>query len=272
MQIFLFSPFKIIRSLLDNKVLIYNLSRREVIGRYKGSFLGVFLSFINPVFMLSVYTYIFSSVFKSKWSGASGSKFEFALILFAGLIVFNLFAECFNRAPSLIISNSNYVKKIIFPLEIFPWVSIGSAIFHSAISLLVWVIFYAVVSGMPNITILLFPIVILPLVFFTLGISWLLASLGVYARDMNQLVTILTTVLMFMTPIFYPIDAIPENYRWLVRLNPLAYVVEQSRNVLYWGKVPDWYQLSGYILASLIVAWLGFVWFQKTRKGFADVI
>jgi lipopolysaccharide transport system permease protein len=272
MQDFSISPRETVASLWRNRNLIKVLVKREVVGRYRGSIMGILWSFFNPIFMLAVYTFVFSVVFKARWSGGSESKTEFALVLFAGLIVFNLFAECFNRAPSLILSNANYVKKVVFPLEILPWVTLGSAMFHALISFSVWMIAYLILFGVPHITVLLLPLVILPLLLFIMGLTWGLASLGVYLRDVSQFVGITTTMLMFLSPIFYPASALPEQYRHLLQLNPLAPAIEQARQVLLWGTVPDMTILSLYLLGAILVAWLGFAWFQKTRKGFADVL
>ena len=261
-----------ITSFWRNRSLILALSKREIIGRYRGSFLGIFWSFFNPLFMLAVFTFVFSVVFQARWGGGSGSKTEFALVLFAGLIVFNLFAECINRAPGLILANLNYVKKVVFPLEILPWVALGSAMFHAMISLGVWVTAYNFLFGWPHATALLLPLVFLPLALLIMGLSWMLASLGVYLRDVSQIVGILTTVLMFLSPIFYPVSALPEAYRPFLLLNPLMPAIEQARNVLFWGKIPDMTMLGVYFLATTCIAWLGFAWFQKTRKGFADVL
>ena len=245
---------------------------REVLGRYRGSVIGLLWSFFNPVFMLAVYTFVFSEVFKSRWSGGGESKTEFALVLFAGLIVFNLFVECINRAPGLILGNVNYVKKVVFPLEILPFVGLLAAIFHSVISLGVWLLAYMVLFGMPHLTALYLPFVLLPLVLLIMGLGWVLASLGVYLRDVGQFIGILTTVLMFLSPVFYPATALPEAYRHLLYLNPLTPVIEQTRAVLYFGVVPDFGLLGLHWLATAAIAWLGFAWFQKTRKGFADVL
>jgi lipopolysaccharide transport system permease protein len=272
MQNFSISPGEMIASLWRNRSLILALIKREVVGRYRGSFLGVFWSFFNPLFMLAVFTFVFSVVFQARWGGGSDSKTEFALVLFAGLIVFNLFAECVNRAPGLILANVNYVKKVIFPLEILPWVVFGSAMFHAAISIGVWLTAYALLFGLPHITALLLPLIFLPLALLIIGISWMLASLGVYLRDVSQFVGILTTMLMFLSPIFYPVTALPEKYRSFLLLNPLTPAIEQTRNVLFWGKIPGMAIMGGYFLAASCVAWLGFAWFQKTRKGFADVL
>lgn len=266
------SPQEMALSLWRHHTLILTLTNREVAGRYKGSVLGLFWSFFHPLFMLCVYTFVFSVVFNARWGASTGSRTEFALVLFAGLIVFNFFADCISRAPTLVLNNINYVKKVIFPLEILPWVALLSSLFHTVISILVWIGAYAVFYGMPHGTILYIPVVFLPLAFFTVGVTWLLASLGVYLRDVSQFTGLLLTVLMFLSPIFYPATAIPEGYRELLYLNPLLPILEQTRNVLFWGVAPDFLQLGIYGVLSLGVAWLGFAWFQKTRKGFADVL
>jgi lipopolysaccharide transport system permease protein len=272
MQDFSISPREMIASFVRNRSLIQASVRREVLGRYRGSVLGVLWSFFNPVFMLAVYTFVFSVVFKARWSGGSDSKTEFALILFAGLMVFSLFAECINRAPGLIVSNANYVKKVVYPLEILPWVSLGAAMFHAIISLGVWMLAYIIFFGLPHLTALYLPLVVLPLVLVMMGLSWGLASLGVYLRDIAQFIGILTSVLMFLSPIFYPASALPEAYRDVLMLNPLTPVIEQARDVLFFGRAPDFFIIAIYILVGMLVMWLGFAWFQKTRKGFADVL
>jgi homopolymeric O-antigen transport system permease protein len=272
MQQFSISPREMAASLWRNRGLAMALTKREVIGRYRGSFMGILWSFFNPVFMLAVYTFVFSVVFKARWGGGSDSKTEFALILFAGMIVFNLFSECINRASGLILSNVNYVKKVVFPLEILPTVALGAALFHLLVSVLVWLIFYVFFFGVPHLTVLLLPIILLPLFLFTLGLSWLLASLGVYLRDVGQIVGVITTALMFLSPLFYPVSALPEQYQTLLLINPLTPVIEQMRQALVWGNVPEmkFWVLS--LIASAAIAWLGFAWFQMTRKGFADVL
>lgn len=272
MQHFSISPKEIVASLWRNRGLIKVLVKRDVVGRYRGSVMGLMWSFFNPLFMLAVYTFVFSEVFRARWAGGEGSKTEFALVLFAGLMVFNLFSECVNRAPGLIIGNVNYVKKVVFPLEILTVVVLGSAAFHLLISLLVWIIFYLIFFGMPPMTIVALPAILLPLGLMTLGFSWLLASLGVYLRDVNQIIGVVTNVLMFLSPIFYPIVALPEVYRPFVQISPLTLVVEQARNVMIWGTGLDWSAWTIYFLVSSMLALFGFAWFQKTRKGFADVL
>ncbi|MES2935531.1 MAG: ABC transporter permease [Pseudomonadota bacterium] len=264
--------YEIVASPWRHRDLLIAMIQREVIGRYRGSVMGLLWSFLNPAFMLLVYTFVFSVVFSARWQGGSASKTEFALIVFAGLIVFNLFSECVTRAPSLILSNVNYVKKVIFPLEILPWVSIGAALFHALVSVLVWLIFYVVIFGAPRVTALLFPLVLLPLALLSVGISWVLASLGVYLRDIGQVIGVFTSALMFMSAIFYPVHALPQAYQPIMRANPLTLVIEQARDVLFWGVMPSIPVWFAGLFVSATVALLGFRWFQKTRAGFADVL
>lgn len=272
MRQFSVSPVELCASLWRNRALIHTSARREVLGRYRGSILGLFWSFFNPLFMLSVYTFVFGEVFNARWAPASDSKIEFALVLFAGLIVFNLFSECINRAPGLILANPNYVKKVVFPLEILPFVGVMSATYHALVSLGVWLVAYALLVGIPNFTVLYLPLVGVPFFLLITGLSWFLSSLGVYLRDVTQVIGIVTTGLMFMSPIFYPATALPEAYRPLLYLNPLTPAIEQVRAVLYWGESPDFVMLAIYTGVTAVLACLGFAWFQKTRPGFADVL
>jgi lipopolysaccharide transport system permease protein len=264
----------LVKSLLRNRQLIVQMTKREVVGRYKGSVMGLAWSFFNPVFMLMVYTFVFSEIFNSRWGGVGGddSKTQFAVLLFVGMIVLSLFSEVINRAPGLIISNVNYVKKVVFPIEILTVIAMGSALFHSLISLVVLLTAFSLFNGYLHWTVVFFPLVMLPLVILTLGLSWILASLGVFIRDVSQTIGLVTTVLMFLSPVFYPITAVPEEFRPYILANPLTFIIEQARDVLVWGHLPDWPGLGCYTLAAIITAWFGYAWFQKTRKGFADVI
>lgn len=248
------------------------LTRREIAGRYQGSLLGRFWSFFVPLMMLGVYTFVFSVVFQARWPASSGSRTEFALILFAGLTLFNVFAESVARAPSLIVGNPNFVKKVIFPLEILPFVALLTSLFHGAVNLLVWALFFVLLKGLPPLTILWLPVILLPLAALTLGTTYLFASVGVYFRDIGQIIGVAITAGMFLTPIFYAASALPELYQMIIWLNPLTYYVEQGRNLLIFGLAPAWMaSLIAYGLA-LLVLWLGFATFQKLRRGFADVL
>ena len=260
-------------SLWRNRQLIAQMTRREVMGRYKGSVMGLAWSFFNPVFMLVVYTFVFSVIFKSRWGvGGEESKAQFAVVLFVGMIVHGLFAEVINRAPGLILSNINYVKKVVFPLEILPVIAMGATLFHSLISLGVLLTTFALFNGYLHWTAIFTPLVLLPLVILTLGLAWMLASLGVFLRDVGQTIGIITTVMLFLSPVFYPMTALPEEFRPWLMANPLTFIIEQAREVLIWGRLPNWTGLGGYTLVAAAIAWAGYAWFQKTRKGFADVL
>jgi len=267
------SPVEMFSSLWRNRELIYIFAKREIIGRYKGSALGLMWSLFNPIFMLTVYTFVFSVVFKARWAGGGEeSKTQFALILFVGMIVHGLFAEVLNRAPSLITSNVNYVKKVIFPLEILPVVSMGAALFHCLISLSVLLVAFSIFNSYLHWTVVFLPLILLPLIIFVLGLSWMLASLGVFLRDVGQVIGIITMLMLFLSPVFYSVSALPEEFRPWLMANPLTFIIEQARDVLIWGRVPDWIGLGIYTVIASIVAWVGYVWFQKTRRGFADVL
>jgi len=268
------SFFSLIVSAWSHRQLIYQMVKRDIISRYRGSFMGIFWSVINPIFMLVVYTLVFSVVFKARWGAAAApsSKTDFAVILFVGLITHALFAETLSRASTLVLSNVNYVKKVIFPLEILSIVSLCGVLFHTMISMLVLITAFFIFNGYLHWTLIFTPLVMLPLVFLTLGISWFLASLGVFVRDVGQTITILMTIAMFLSPVFYPISSLPAKIRPLIYVNPLTFIIEQARAVIIWGKYPDFIGLGCYTLVALIIMWLGYAWFQKTRKGFADVL
>lgn len=272
-QAHLTSPTEIYASFIRNRVLIIQMAKREVLGRYRGSIIGLGWSFFNPLLMLSVYTFFFSFVFKSRWGTAQGAGHaDFAIVLFVGLIIHGLFAECINRAPMLINSNVSYVKKVVFPLEIFPWIAMGSALFHAAISVLVLLALQLIIVGSLPWTVVFFPFVVIPLILVTLGFAWFLAATGVFVRDIGQTTGMITSVLLFVSPVFYPISVLPSKMHSLVMLNPLTLIIEESRKVLLFGEMPNWTGLGVYSLVGMAIAWTGFWWFQKTRKGFADVL
>lgn len=266
------SPLFVLKSFWLHRRLIADMAKRDALGKYKGSFLGVFWSLLTPVFMLAIYTFVFSEIFKARWTATSTSKTEFAVVLFAGMIMFNLFAEIVNRAPGLILSNPNFVKKIVFPLEILSCVNLCSALFHMSISVVVLLMFQLVVFGQIPWTALFLPIVILPLALICLGLSWFLSAIGVFLRDVGQTVGIFVTGLMFLSPVFFPLSAIPERWQTLANLNPMVFPIEMSRQVLVWRVQPNWFDWLLYLCISFFIAWSGFACFQKIRRGFADVI
>jgi len=267
------SIVEMVSTLWRNRSLIRQLVQREVIGRYRGSVLGVAWSFFNPVIMLILYTFVFSVVFKARWGlGGDDTHASFAVILFVGMIVHGLFAEVANRAPGIILANISYVKRVVFPLEILPAVALGSAMFHAVVSLFVLLLAQLVLTQHLSWTLILFPLIIAPLLLVTMGCAWLLASLGVFVRDIGQTTGMITTMMLFFAPVFYPISALPPGIQAWLHLNPLTFVIEEGRKVLLFGQLPDWGGLMLYMVVSLGIAWAGFWWFQKTRKGFADVV
>jgi len=267
------SPAEIWRSVWHHRRLIKQMAWREIVGRYKGSIFGLAWLFFNPLMMLAVYTFVFSVVFKARWGiEVSEGKTDFALVLFVGLIIHALFAEVLNRAPTLVLSNVNYVKKVVFPLEVLTFVSLSVALFHAAISFLVLLVAFVVLNGLPSWTVIFTPVTLLPLLPLTLGFGWLLASLGVYLRDIGQLIGIINMALLFLAPVFYPLTALPEAYQSVLFINPLTYPIEQTRAVIIFGDIPNWVGLGVYSIISVSICCIGFWWFQRTRKGFADVL
>lgn len=268
-----FNPVRIVAHLWKYRDLIRQLTWREVVGRYKGSFIGLGWSFIQPLIMLFVYTFVFSVIFKARWGVESDEgKAAFALALFMGLITFSIFSEVANSAPSLVLGNANYVKKVVFPLEILPFVRLLSALINAVFSLGVLFVGILISNHFIHWTALLLPLIWLPMMMFTLGCGYFLASLGVFVRDMGAVIGVLTTMLFFLTPIFYPISAVPEPFRIFCRVNPIAIFVEDARRVVLWGLFPDWPWFFFGMVLSVAVLIIGFVWFMKSKKAFADVI
>ncbi|OLR16000.1 sugar ABC transporter permease [Klebsiella aerogenes] len=264
--------YRCIHTLATNKNLVISLTKREIGSKYKGSFIGLLWSFINPVLMMVIYTFVFSVVFKIRWGAGVDSKGEFALALFIGLIFFGLFSECINRAPYLIVNNVNYVKKVVFPVETLPIVAICTALFQMAINFVVWLLFYVAIVGLPTWHILWLPVIVAPFLMMALGVSWFLSSLGVYLKDIAQVIGVITMILMYLSPIFYPISMLPDAYHIFMQLSPMTYVIEQARDCMMLGKSIAWDSWGIYTLISFVIMLLGYGWFMFTRKGFADVI
>lgn len=265
MKLSFFLPF-------HQRSLIWQFARRDVQARYRGSLLGLAWSFLNPLLMLAVYTFVFREVFKARWGTGDGGGMEFALQVYAGLIVFTFFSECLSRAPRLVLDQPQLVKKVVFPLEILPWTTLLSALFHTVVNLSVLVVAAAAVRGELSPSVLALPLVFLPLLPLLMGLSWFLASLGVFVRDVSQVIGMALNLLMFLSPVFYPMSSLPERWQPWLALNPLTPVIEQTRRVVMAGLWPDWTVLATLAAGSLLLAWLGGMWFAATRKGFADVL
>ena len=267
------SLITLIHNVWRHRELVMQLAWREVLGRYRGSVLGLAWSFFYPVVMLAVYTFVFSVVFKAKWGVEStGGHASFAVVLFAGMLVHGLLAEVLVRVPGTVRQNTNFVKRVIFPLEILPITNVVSAVFHMLISVVVLLLAILVLGGAWHPTMLALPLVLLPLVIFSVGVAWFLGAVGVFVRDVGQVMNVLATILLFVSPVFFPLSAIPEQFQFFVLLNPLTFIIEQTRAVLLFGQWPNIKGLAMYSLISVLIMWLGFYVFQKMRKDFADVL
>lgn len=252
--------------------LILQLSRRDVASRYRGSVMGLLWSLLSPVVMLIVYTFVFSVVFKARWGIGGDDKTAFAMNVFAGIIVHSFFSECASRAPGLMLQYSSYVKRVVFPLWILPPVIIISALFHFFVSLFVLLLAHTLIHGFVHWQVLALPLIMLPLLLTALGTAWFLASLGVFLRDIGQIIPVLMTVMMFMSPVFYPISALPEQYQGWLYLNPLTPAIEMTRGLLLNGSFPPLSDYLFYLLGGGACTALGGLFFNRTRRGFADVL
>lgn len=247
--------------------------RREILGRYRGSMLGITWAFINPLLMLGVYTFVFVEVFKARWPGVENSGgFAFSQRIFAGLMVFNLFSEVVARAPVLIVEQANLVKKVAFPLELLPFITIGSALFHFGLSTVILLTSILVFDPHLPGTMWLLPIVILPLLPLLLGFGWLLSALGVFVRDMGPIVGLCVSLLMFMSPVFYSAKSLSPHWQFWMDLNPLTAVIENLRLVVFAGELPNWADWALALGIACAVAVFGAWVFRVTRDGFADVL
>jgi lipopolysaccharide transport system permease protein len=263
-----------IRELWNHRDLTRELIKRELNQRYRGSYLGLAWAVINPLVMLTVYTFVFSIFLKVRWetAGEQTTTQEFALIIFAGLIPFTIFSEVINKSTTLIVSVPNYVKKVVFPLQIYPMVLLGTAFLTSLISVVLVLIGNLLLMRTISKTLYLLPLAYLPLIFLSLGLGWFFASLGVYVRDIAQAMPVATQILLFMSTIFYPPSAVPKSLKILFDLNPLTTIVESFRQVLIWGNPLPWVPWGIWTGITAVLAAGGYAWFMSTKKGFADIL
>jgi lipopolysaccharide transport system permease protein len=260
------------RTLWRNRFLFVQLCRRDIAERYRGSAAGLIWSLLTPLAMLAIYTFVFSVVFNARWGDRTASRIDFALLLFAGLLVFGIFTDCVSRAPTLISGKPNFVKKVVFPLELVSLVALANALFHFAAGFAILMVFCILAYGAIPWTVVFVPVVLLPVMLFALAACWLLSSIGVFVHDLRHAIPLVTTALLFLTPVFYPIAQVPESVRYLLRLNPLTVPVEQMRMVTIFGQVPSWGDYFTSLVASAVIAALCFLWFQRARRHFADVL
>jgi len=260
-------------SLLNNKYLFLQMLKRDIQKRYRGSQLGFLWAFFYPVLMLLVYSFVFGMVMDVKWGVAGQDNIDFGLILFAGLLCHGLMAEVVIGSVASITSNSQYVKKVVFPLEIISLVGLANAVFHMFLGMIILLAIFIMRGNSLEWTILLAPVVLFPFVVFLLGLSWLLSVLGVYIRDLGQVVGVMMTVLMFLCSIVFPFDRLPvELQPFVLWLNPLTIIVEELRAVVLFGQLPNWELLGLYSIGAFAMLFAGTWLFSRTRDGFADVI
>lgn len=256
--------------------LVKRLTVREIGAKYKGSVLGVLWSLVTPLLLLAVYAFVFGQVFGARWGagGAAGGTHlgQYAIVLFVGLTTFQLFSEAVTRAPTVIAGHKNFVKKVVFPLEVLPLVLVGTALFQYTVSLAVILVAVMVSAGGLNPHVLWLPVILAPFLVLLTGLCWVLAALGPYLRDIAQVVGTAVSALLFLSPVFYPRESLPEPGRSLFLLNPLTVPVEQSRKALLWGQAPDLAALCAYALVALVIAAAGYLLFRTLRPGFADVV
>ena len=264
---------RFVSALLEYRELWFRLTERAVATRYKGSALGFGWCLMQPVVMLAVYTFVFSTVFKSRWIGMEDAgSLGYSLNLFVGLIVFNMFADCIGPSPGLVVSNKNYATKVIFPLELLGATTLGSATFQALTSTLILFVFELLAFQRVPLTFFLLPLVWLPLFFGCLSLTWVFSSLGVYFRDLDQLMPMFLSIMMFLSAIFYPISSLPERIQPLMHLNPLAIVIEQTRLIVIEGQLPNLTYILLGTICSLIACEIAYRGFQRARRGFADVL
>jgi lipopolysaccharide transport system permease protein len=266
-----------VRHLWGYRDLIRQFAVREVLVRHKGTALGLTWAIAQPLLTLGIYTFIFGFVFQNRWGAEKlgGPEWaNFLLNFFAGFVLFGFFSETVNRSPTFITDHPNLVRKVVFPLEIFPVTAVGAGLVYSGCSLVLLLLTTLILAGTFSWTIVFFPLVLLPLLMLTLGVSWFFASMGVFVRDVRQVVPVMTQLLFFVTPIFYDIESpgIRPVYKQIIRLNPFTTIVESGRRTLLWGQPPEWLPLGIVTALSLVVMILGYAWFAKSKRGLADVI
>lgn len=273
--LFVFNITLLPKAVLANRNLLYQMVQRTIAGRYRGSFLGMLWSFVQPLMMLTVYTFVFSVIFKARWGTdvpGGASQGGFAVIMFCGIALYNIFSESVMSACGCITGNPNFVKKVVFPLDILPFAQTVSSFAFGLVWVLLLFLGAVFILGTISFKMLLLPLILIELFVFSLGISYFVASMTVFVRDTQYVAGVVLQILFFMTPIFYSLEMVPEAFRKPLQMNPLTIMIEQARNVFLYDRMPDWNFLGGALLVSLLVMQLGFAWFYKTKKGFADVL
>lgn len=259
--------------LWSHRELLWQFTLRNIEVRHRGSHLGLIWSFLNPLLMLGLYVAVFGFIFGGRFGVLPNeTPVDYALGVFFGLTLFQFVAEVMGVSPVLIVSNPNFVKKVVFPLEILPASSVGGALFHLAISLGLALLSLALFDRAIHVELLWLPIIIAPLVLFCLGISWLLAALGVFFRDIGQLMQFLTMALMYSSAVFFPASKISSSFWLILRFNPILQAIELARNTALWAQPINYLYLSYVYIAGFTVCILGHLAFSRLKPAFADVL
>ncbi|MBJ6982359.1 ABC transporter permease [Luteimonas sp. MC1572] len=265
----LLAPFSAIGRHAD---LTRELVLRDILGRYRGATFGLFWSLLGPLMMLVIYTVAFGQILGSRWNQATNADAPFGVVLFLGIMVHGFFAECLGRAPRLMVDNSNYVKRVVFPLHILPWTVMLAAGFTLLANLVVFALLAKLLAGTFSPYIVLVPVVMLPLALLAVAVGWLASSLGVYLRDLSQAIPAIVTALLFLSSAIVPVEALSEQYQLVFKLNPLTFFIDQVREVALWGRPPDWIGWAWRGVASIVILYASYAWFRATSRGFADVL
>lgn len=262
----------LMNDLRTKRSLLYQIWARDYAARYRGGMLGLGWSVLNPLLTLAMYSFVFVIVFKMRWPSGPDVRGNFVILLFTGLIMHALFAELVGRAPTLITTNVSYVKKVVFPLSFLPLVPLLGALVNFAVGLVLVLLLVFSLQGFVPLTVLFLPLVLIPFILSILGITYFFASIGVYVRDLAQLVGFIVSISLFASPVLYPLDSVPEQFRFFLYINPITFAVEELRSVAIVGNMPDWTGLGIYTVFALAIFYLGLTWFEQTKRGFADVL
>lgn len=261
-----------LKTLYKNSYLLKQLVKKDIQQKYQGSVLGILWSFLVPILMLVIYTFVFSEVFQAKWDIDTSDKYEFALVLFCGLSAFNLVGEVMNRSTVLIASNTNYVKKVIFPLEMLPVVITLSSLFTCVISFAILIMAKLLLYHNVSKTLYMVFLMFIPLVILAVALSLIISAVSVYLKDIGNAISVIVTVLMYLSPVFFPLSAVPESFRGICEINPMTYIIENFRNVVLYGNSINWKFYGISCLVSLSLYWIGKAVFMRAKEGFADVL
>lgn len=254
------------------RYLLKQLIKQDIQQRYKGSVLGMVWSFMTPIFMLIIYTFVFSEIFQAKWEIDTNDKYEFAMVLFCGLSAFNMIAEVMNRSTSLVKSHINYVKKVIFPLELLPIVIVSTALFNCVISYIILTVAKLVLYRTISFTMYQILFCFIPLILLSLGMGYIISSFAVYLKDLENLISIIVTLLMYGSPVFFSISALPERFRFICEVNPLTYIIENFRRVALYNQNLDIKTWGISTIVSGVICVGGYSIFKRVKGGFADVL